>query len=500
MATSYTPNKAIGEPALGDTGWGTTVNGSLTQIDTAFGGSTGLNVTALSGNQTLSSAQYAPLTLNVSGVLTANVNYVVPSGVGGQWMVYNGATGAFVLSISSAAGGSAVTVPPGALINVSCDGTASGMRTTQSVSSVAFSTSLSGLTVSGSPITSSGTIALSGILGTTSGGTGLASFTSGGAIYASGTTTLTSGTLPVASGGTGLVSYTSGGAIYATGTTTLTSGTLPVASGGTGVTTSTGTGNVVLSSGPTITLGNATGLPLTTGVTGTLPIANGGTGLTTTPSNGQIDIGNGTGFTRATLTAGNGITITNGAGSVSVAAIKSSQAFTSSGTFTIPTGVTVVKVTIVGGGGGGSLGTVSNGCGLPSSIAGGGGSGAAAITYLSSITPGNTISVTVGTGGAAGTSGAGSSGGSSSISSGTQAITTVTTTGGTGSTTGGSGGSVTAGSPTLSIAGGAGVYGANYGRNIGAASIFGGGGYGAGGTGDSASPTAGRAGVVFFEW
>ena len=499
MATSYTPNKAIGEPALSDTGWGTTVNTSLSQIDTAFGGSTGLNVTALSGNQTLSSAQYAPLTLTISGVLTANVNYVVPSAVGGQWMIYNGTSGAFVLSISSAAGGSAVTIPPGALINVSCDGTASGMRTTQSVSSVAFSTSLSGLTVSGSPITSSGTIALSGILGTTSGGTGLTSFTSGGAIYASGTTTLTSGTLPVASGGTGLVSFTSGGAIYASGTTTLTSGTLPVASGGTGVTTSTGTGNVVLSSGPTITLGNATGLPLATGVTGTLPIANGGTGLTTTPSNGQIDIGDGTGFTRATLTAGNGITITNGAGSVSVAAIKSSQAFTSSGTFTIPTGVTVVKVTIVGAGGGGSSGIVFNGCGALSSIAGGGGSGAAAITYLSSITPGNTIAVTVGIGGTT-TTGAGNPGGSSTIASGTQAITTVTTTGGTGSMTGGSGGSVTAGSPTLSIAGGAGVYGANYGRNIGAASIFGGGGYGAGGTGDLTSPTAGKNGLVFFEW
>lgn len=575
MATSYTPNKAIGEPALSDTGWGTTVNTSLSQIDTAFGGSTSLNVTALSGNQTLSSAQYAPLTLTISGVLTANVNYVVPSAVGGQWMIYNGTSGAFVLSISSAAGGSAVTIPPGALINVSCDGSASGMRTTQSVSSVALSTSLSGLTVTGSPITSSGTIALGGTLGTTSGGTGLTSFvvpisasvtasisgttmtvsvvgsgtlapnqlvtgtgvltntrivsqitgptggtgtytvdqsqtvssttitatgsTPGGAIYATDAITLTSGTLPVVSGGTGLVSYTSGGAIYATGTTTLTSGTLPVASGGTGVTTSTGTGNVVLSSGPTITLGNATGLPLATGVTGTLPIANGGTGLTTTPSNGQIDIGDGTGFTRATLTAGNGITITNGAGSVTVAAIKSSQAFTSSGTFTIPTGVTVVKVTIVGAGGGGSYGSVSTGCSTPSAIAGGGGSGAAAITYLSSLTPGNTIAVTVGIGGTT-TFGAGNTGGSSIIASGTQSITTVTTTGGTGSMTGGSGGSVTAGSPTLSIAGGAGVYGANYGRNIGAASIFGGGGYGAGGTGDLTSPTAGKNGLVFFEW
>jgi hypothetical protein len=48
-------------------------------------------------------------------------------------------------------------------------------------------------------------------------------------------------------------------------------------------------------------------------------VANGGTGLTSTPTNGQIDIGNGTGFTRATLTAGTGISITNGAGSVTIA-------------------------------------------------------------------------------------------------------------------------------------------------------------------------------------
>lgn len=59
---------------------------------------------------------------------------------------------------------------------------------------------------------------------------------------------------------------------------------------------------------------------LTTNVTGTLPIANGGTALTSTPTNGQLLIGNGTNYTLATITAGSGISVTNGAGSITIAA------------------------------------------------------------------------------------------------------------------------------------------------------------------------------------
>ncbi len=59
---------------------------------------------------------------------------------------------------------------------------------------------------------------------------------------------------------------------------------------------------------------------LTTHVSGTLPVSNGGTGLATTPTNGQLLIGNGTNYTLASLTAGSNITITPGAGSISIAA------------------------------------------------------------------------------------------------------------------------------------------------------------------------------------
>jgi len=52
---------------------------------------------------------------------------------------------------------------------------------------------------------------------------------------------------------------------------------------------------------------------------GITPIINGGTGLGTIPTNGQLLIGDGTGYALHTLTAGTGITVTNGAGTITVA-------------------------------------------------------------------------------------------------------------------------------------------------------------------------------------
>jgi hypothetical protein len=53
-------------------------------------------------------------------------------------------------------------------------------------------------------------------------------------------------------------------------------------------------------------------------LTSPVSIANGGTALSTTPTNGQLLIGNGTGYTLATLTDGTAISITEGAGTITI--------------------------------------------------------------------------------------------------------------------------------------------------------------------------------------
>lgn len=173
------------------------------------------------------------------------------------------------------------------------------------------------------------------------------------------------------------------------------------------------------------------------------------------------------------------------------------QVFTSNGTFTVPAGVTKVKVTVVGGGGNGSSG-FDNGEGFY--VAGyGGGAGGAAIEVISGLSPGATISVTVG-----GINGTSSFGAYCSATGGTNAISNPNVfifEAGSGGV--GSGGN-------LNINGQGGGAGNNTYSNsspggTGGTSIMGGGGragtaggnYGGGGGGDSAS---GGPGVVVVEW
>jgi mucin-19 len=136
-----------------------------------------------------------------------------------------------------------------------------------------FQTSLNGLTPS---TATTGAVTLAGTLGATSGGTGLTTYTTGDIVYASATNTLNK-----------LADVATGNALI---------------SGGVGVAPSYGK------------------IGLTTHVSGTLPIANGGTNQTSY-TDGQLLIGNTTGNTlaKATLTAGTAISVTNGAGSITIA-------------------------------------------------------------------------------------------------------------------------------------------------------------------------------------
>lgn len=97
-----------------------------------------------------------------------------------------------------------------------------------------------------------------------------------------------------------------------------------------GTLSATGSGGTVTSvalSGGTTGL-TVSGSPITTSGTitlaGTLAVANGGTGQTSY-TNGQLLIGNSSGntLTKATLTAGTGISITNGGGSITIASAGS---------------------------------------------------------------------------------------------------------------------------------------------------------------------------------
>jgi hypothetical protein len=223
------------------------------------------------------------------------------------------------------------------------------------------------------------------------------------------------------------------------------------------------------------------------GLVNATPVPNGGTGAATatayavqcggTTSTGAHQSIASVGTTGQVLTSNGASTLPTFETPVATGFINMTV-FTASGTWTVPSGITRVKVTVVGGGG--------NALGSDEVNYGGGGGGGTAIKNISSGL-GSTVSVTIGAAG-----GTSSFGAFCSASGGAASTTVVGGLGGIGS------------SGDLNVRGTSGSYGAG----AGGSSFLGGGGnfndvggqYG-GGAGGGANPTkAGASGVVVIEY
>lgn len=107
-----TTNKGLDQPALNATNWNTPLNANFAAIDNALGSTVTKSVTGVGATPVaLSLSEYQNIAINFTGVLSNNVTYTIPSGVGGLWIITNStSSGNFSLTIASAGGGTSVSV------------------------------------------------------------------------------------------------------------------------------------------------------------------------------------------------------------------------------------------------------------------------------------------------------------------------------------------------------------------------------------------------------
>lgn len=259
-------------------GWGRSVDFNYSQLTKNVAGGS---------NVTLTSAEAGYKILKFTGLLTANINVVVPTTVT-VWYIDNSTTGAYTVTVKTSAG-SGIATSGGSRYILYGDGTnvVNAVTTTGSFSSfTAGSASAPSITFAADTDTGLYNTAANQV-GVACGGSQVANFVSGGlnvtgAMAATGAVSGTAGTfsgaisgasasftsaLPVASGGTAIASYAVGDILYASGATTLAK------------LADVATGNALISGG--VGVAPSWGkIGLTTHVSGTLALGNGGTGGT----------------------------------------------------------------------------------------------------------------------------------------------------------------------------------------------------------------------------
>ena len=284
--TNFSPLLGLALPTTGDLSgtWGTVFNDAITGLlDSAIAGTTTLStdadVTLSTTNGVANQERNAVLRWTAGGTTTRNITAPAQSKA---YIVINDTSGSQSVVLRGVGPTTGVTVVAGERCVAAWDGSdfvKIATSTADGVTSVDVSGGTTGLTTSGGPVTSTGTITLAGVLTETNGGTGESTYTDGELLIGNSSSGLTKATLTAGTGvaitnGDGAITINatgtggtvtsvdlsggttgltvSGNPITTSGTITL-DGTLAVANGGTGATTSTGSGAVVLASSPTIT-------------------------------------------------------------------------------------------------------------------------------------------------------------------------------------------------------------------------------------------------------
>lgn len=122
MASTFTPNIDLEEPARGDQVgvWDTPVNSNMTVIDLIAGGRAVISGAA--GSVVLAAAQFQANTITFNSTLLASITVTFPTSFKKPYQIQNACTGSSAFTITlltTTAGATAVCAPPGQIVTVS---------------------------------------------------------------------------------------------------------------------------------------------------------------------------------------------------------------------------------------------------------------------------------------------------------------------------------------------------------------------------------------------